>query len=750
VAISLVCGIIEFGLPLEDVLRNGRNGIRQHPPSGEIVVIGIDDKSLERLEKWPWPRRYHGDLALKLDRLGAKRIFFDVDFSSRTSAAEDRALSGALKRLGPKVTLAALVTIDPVTGHQTEVKPLPEFANYVNLANINLNYRRQSMVVELPYAWQWGQGIQTSFAASLAGMSGTSAKLFPLDFSIDLNSIPKVSAADVIEGRVPRSAISGKDVVIGATSQQLGDTFFAPGYGLTFGVFLHVLGAETLRSGIPIDLGWLPAFVVALLISGGVCFGLQRPRWVVAIIAICSLPLLIIPFFLESRLIFIDVIPALLLFGIFAGRIAWLDYRQSNRLQVNTNSVSGLPNLNALREAVIDQSRPLVAVRVKNFAEVVAALPEDQEKILVEQIAMRLSLGRQDGRLYQGDEGIFVWAAEEPVSPAMHDHLDALHALFRSPLVVMGNQFDLTITFGVEAGSARSLVNRLGSALVAADEAASEGVKWKVYDTAKLKDAAWKLSMLSQLDAAIDSGDLWVAYQPKLDLVTRKITGAEALARWTHPEKGPISPLEFISAAEQHDRIEKLTHHVLEKAIAAGAAINARGIPFGISVNLSARLIDEDGLSEMVTGLLRKYAFDPSQLTLEVTETAAISTSASSLEALLELRYMGVQISIDDYGTGLSTLDYLKKIPATEIKIDRSFVQAIDKSHSDRLLVNSTIQLAHSLGQKVVAEGVEEAETLEALVNMGCDVAQGYLIGRPMTFRSIFRQLLTDQKQQAA
>jgi EAL domain-containing protein (putative c-di-GMP-specific phosphodiesterase class I) len=581
-------------------------------------------------------------------------------------------------------------------------------------------------------------------------LTGTSAKLFPLDFSIDLNSIPKVSAVDVIEGRVPRSYISGKDVVIGATSQQLGDTFFAPGYGLTFGVFLHVLGAETLKSGSPIDLGWLPAFLMALLISGGACFGLRRTRWLVATIAICSLPLLVLPFVLESRLIFIDVIPALLLFGIFAGRIAWLDYRQSNRLQVNTNSVSGLPNLNALREAVIDPGRPLVAVRVKNFAEVVAALPEDQEKILVEQIAMRLSLGRQDGRLYQGDEGIFVWAAEEPVSPAMHDHLDALHALFRSPLVVTGNQFDLTITFGVEAGSDRSPANRLGSALVAADEAAAEGMKWKVYDPAKLKEAAWKLSMLSQMDAAIDSGDLWVAYQPKLDLTTRKFVGAEALARWTHPQKGPISPLEFISAAEQHDRIEKLTHHVLDRAIAAGAAINARGIPFGISVNLSARLIGDENLTEMVTGLLRKHDFDPNQLTLEVTETAAISTSATSLEALLELRYLGVQISIDDYGTGLSTLEYLKRIPATEIKIDRSFVQAIERSHSDRLLVNSTIQLAHSLGQKVVAEGVEEAEALETLAQMGCDVAQGYLIGRPMTFRAITRQLLTEQKRSAA
>jgi EAL domain-containing protein (putative c-di-GMP-specific phosphodiesterase class I)/CHASE2 domain-containing sensor protein len=750
VAISLVCGIIKMGAPLEDSLRTGRNWLRQHPASGNIVVVGIDNKSLKKLEKWPWPRHYHGELAEKLGQLGARRIFFDLDFSSRTDPNEDRALARAFQRLNGKVTLAALVAVDPLTNERTEITPLPLFGKHVHLANISLRYGRQSVVWDVPYAWRFGGGTQHTFSAALAAVSGGEAETYPLDYSIDLKSIPHVSAVDVLDDKVSASAIAGRDVVIGATSHQLGDTFFAPGYGFTSGVFLHVLGAETLKSGHPRHLSWFPIYLCALLIAAAACLVMKRAAWSVAVLSGSALSLLLLPLYLESLLIFIDIVPALLLMIIIAGRLALLEFKQSHRLRETTNALSGLPNLNALHQAEIDPYRPLVAGRVQNFPEITSALPAEQEKSLVEQIANRLALGRQNSKLFQGDEGIFVWVAEATVSPELGDQLEALHALFRSPLVVAGQQLDLTMTFGVETGSDRSIANRLGSALVAADEAAAEGAKWKVYDPAKLKDVAWKLSMLSQMDAAIDGGDLWVAYQPKLDLVTRRIIGAEALARWTHPEKGPISPIEFISAAEQHDRIEKLTRHVLERAIAAGAAINARGIPFGVSVNLSAKLIDDRSLAAMVAALLRKYRFEADQLTLEVTETAAINTSNTTLEALLELRCMGVQISIDDYGTGLSTLDYLKRIPATEIKIDRSFVQAFENSRSDRLLVSSTIQLAHSLGQKVVAEGVEEAETLEALARMGCDVAQGYLIGRPMTFRAITRQLFKERKQQAA
>jgi EAL domain-containing protein (putative c-di-GMP-specific phosphodiesterase class I) len=322
--------------------------------------------------------------------------------------------------------------------------------------------------------------------------------------------------------------------------------------------------------------------------------------------------------------------------------------------------------------------------------------------------------------------------------------------MFRNPARVASLPIDLTISFGVELGSSRSLGNRLASALVAADEAAHDGLKWKYHDPESWEDASWKLSMLSQLDTAIDKGEVWVAYQPKLDLASRRIIGAEALARWTHPEKGPIAASEFIAAAEQHDRIGKLTDFVLEKAVAATAAINKRGHEFDIAVNLSARLLTDKGFTLRLSALLARSGLAARHLTLELTETAALTDSGEGLNMIARLRDLGVNIAIDDYGTGLSTLEYLKKIPANEIKIDQSFVKGIADNRSDRLMVQSTIGLAHSLGRKVVAEGVEQRDILDLLIEMGCDIAQGFAVGRPMSLDSLTKRLATDNRRTAA
>jgi diguanylate cyclase len=291
----------------------------------------------------------------------------------------------------------------------------------------------------------------------------------------------------------------------------------------------------------------------------------------------------------------------------------------------------------------------------------------------------------------------------------------------------------------------------LGSALVAAEEAAHDGLKWKVHNPETLEDASWKLSILSQLDSAIDKGEVWIAFQPQLDLKTRKIIGAEALARWTHPEKGPIAASEFVAAAEQHDRIGKLTDFVLEKSVAAAAAINRRGgEPFTIAVNLSARLLTDKQFTMRVAALLARHRLAPQLLTLELTETAALGEAGESLDMLTRLRELGVGISIDDYGTGLSTLNYLKKIPANEIKIDQSFVKSLCDNRSDRLMVQSTVGLAHSLGRKVVAEGVETREILDALAEIDCDIAQGFIIGRPMSLESLTKRLSSDRRRKVA
>jgi len=256
--------------------------------------------------------------------------------------------------------------------------------------------------------------------------------------------------------------------------------------------------------------------------------------------------------------------------------------------------------------------------------------------------------------------------------------------------------------------------------------------------------------MLSQLDSAIDEGQVWVAYQPKLELATNRIVGAEALARWTHPEKGPIAATEFVAAAEQHNRIGKLTDFVLERAVGAAAQINKRGIDFGIAVNLSARLLTDKGFTLRLSALLARHGLAPDRLTLELTETAALTGNGEGVDMIARLRDLGVRISIDDYGTGLSTLEYLKKIPANEIKIDQSFVKGMVDNRSDRLMVQSTIGLAHSLDRKVVAEGVEQREILELLIEMGCDIAQGFAVGRPMSLESLAKRIATDRKRSAA
>jgi EAL domain-containing protein (putative c-di-GMP-specific phosphodiesterase class I) len=163
--------------------------------------------------------------------------------------------------------------------------------------------------------------------------------------------------------------------------------------------------------------------------------------------------------------------------------------------------------------------------------------------------------------------------------------------------------------------------------------------------------------MLSQLDEAIDRGEVWVAYQPKLDITTKQIVGAEALARWTHPEKGPIAASEFVAAAEQHNRIGKLTDFVIEKAIAAASQINKRGIDFDVAVNLSARLLSDKGFTLRLSALLARHGLAPNRLTLELTETAALADSGEALDMINRLRDLGISSAIDDYGTGQSTLE---------------------------------------------------------------------------------------------
>ena len=743
--ISLIAGVVEFGAPLDQVMRIVRNKLLTHPASGEIVIAGIDDYSVQRLGKWPRHEGHYARVVERLDALGARRIFLNVDLSAYPGTNDARRLERALAQSRAQIVLQTRFVMDPIANRRSDILPHPRFARHATLANANAWNDALLGVRQLPYSSTLAGRTVPSLAAALGDQIGHAPGDFPIDYAIDWRSIPVVDAAAVIEGGIARNAVSGKDVIVSTTSRQFGDSYLIPGRGLTPSVFAHVLGGETLRRGDPRTMSWLPplllAFAVALIAT------LWRRATTRILLPVAIAVLLVAPLAFEASLIFVEVVPAIMLLAIVCGGRAWARWRTKT---VGTNPISGLPNLNALRHEEWAHNTALVAARVQNFAEITAALPQQLERTLVGQIVHRIGVGCDNVSIYQGEEGIFAWLVNKSASHSIGDELEALHALFRSPLVVEGRQIDLDISFGVEMSGDRRLANRLGSALVAADEACAEGRRWKAHDPARLEGAEWRLSLLSRLDTAIDSGEIWVAFQPKLDLTTKRICGAEALARWTHPDKGEISPEDFVLAAEQHNRIEKLTAHVLNESMKAAAAINAQGVTFGVSVNLSARLLDNPSIVSTIGGLLSRHKLPPELLTLEVTESAAINSDSSPLDALKKLRLLGLNISLDDYGTGFSTLEYLKKVPANEIKIDKSFVGAMHNSRSDAVMVRSTIDLAHSLDRRVVAEGVERIETLDALAVAGCDVAQGYLIGRPMPLHQLLPWLLSEQTRMVA
>ncbi len=241
-----------------------------------------------------------------------------------------------------------------------------------------------------------------------------------------------------------------------------------------------------------------------------------------------------------------------------------------------------------------------------------------------------------------------------------------------------------------------------------------------------------RLVLMGELRHAINDGHLFLLYQPKVNLRTGRVTGVEALVRWDHPHLGVVPPDQFIALSEHTGLIKPLTLWVLDAALRQRSQWDQDHLEISVAVNLSFRNLQDPQLPDQVALLLQNRGVAPDRLDLEITESTLMADPARAMESLGRLDGMGIKLSIDDFGTGYSSLGYLKKLPVGAIKVDRSFVSGMERSRDDAVIVRSTIDLAHNLGLKVVAEGVESRGVLEKLIALGCDEAQGYHISAPL------------------
>ncbi len=406
--------------------------------------------------------------------------------------------------------------------------------------------------------------------------------------------------------------------------------------------------------------------------------------------------------------------------------------------------LTNLPNRNLLYErleqgfiAGRDNGEPLtlMVMDLDHFKEVNDTLGHQSGDVLLHQVGSRMQGALRENHTVArlgGDEfGLLLPGLdEENAILAARQLLKTLEAPFLIGELPIAARASIGIVcFPKHGEDVDTLMRRADIAMYQAKRSASG---YAIYSSKQDSHNPERLSLMVDLHHAIDNNELFLAYQPKIDLVAGQVVGVEALARWQHPKRGLIPPDQFIPMAERTGFINALTMWGLDAALAQCRTWQEKGLEIPVAVNISARSLQDMNLPDRIGELLKSHEVTPASLELEITESVIMANPTHALEILTRISRMGVALYIDDFGTGYSSLGYLRKLPVNAIKIDKSFVIHMLTEKNDAVIVRSTIDLAHHLGFKVVAEGVEDSDIWDSLVKLGCDIAQGFYMSRPI------------------
>ena len=434
----------------------------------------------------------------------------------------------------------------------------------------------------------------------------------------------------------------------------------------------------------------------------------------------------------------------------FNQMVANIDEREQKILfQAEHDSETGLPNrrkFETLLEEFIaggqEKTMSVAVVTVDRVNEVRNTFGFATWEKLIAQLGPRLrDTTPEAGMVARISTVSFIVALPGLTTAQARGVAERIQAGFDEPLTIDAFTIDSNAHLGIanypeHASSAEALIQRASTAVIQAQTA---GAGIGVYDSERDSNTAERLSLMGDLKRGLGNDEVHFHYQPKIDLTTDTMRQVEALVRWSHPTLGFLPPVDFIGLAEETGHIGYLTAWALEAAIRQCGEWQRQGHAIKVAVNLSAHDLADRTLPFTVARLLKKYQVSPALVALEVTESAVMKNPELAIAVLDELRRMQLTLSIDDYGTGYSSMSYLKKLPVHELKIDRSFVLNLASSPQDQILVRSTIEMAHSLGLTVTAEGVEDAASADVLRGFGCDMAQGYYFSRPLPIGDLDR-----------
>lgn len=744
--ISLCIAIGFAQAPVSRTLENGlRAAIAQistNEASGKLHIVEVDAQSVAAAKSWPWTRDHYARLIRQLDAAGARSIVFDIAFSSPSSPEGDAAFAQAIAEIDTPVMLPTFTQgATENSRRRLDDLPIPMFRENVSLVSASVLPDTDARVRRMVFGTVTDGLPRPSMSAQIAGVSGAAHTSFPIDYSIDPASIPRHSFAAVENGAFDKASVAGRNIIVGATAVELGDRYGVPIHGVIPGVTIQALAAETLLAGAPLEFGWIPLVLLALPLAYMMAQTRNYGQVGLALAGSFAFVIGLQAFAYHGGRIFADGVPALVLLAVVGLSQVLRIARVQLREKALTDSESGLPNALAFANASHADGQWVATAFVKQFDSIQSVLGKEEIGRFVRRLAERIQTVTGVQTVYRADTRMIAWV-HEGEHGALIDQFTRIEKALLKPLEIAGRRVDVGVCFGIASE------NNLAAASRAASEAQSQGKLWHAHEDAEAAMVEQRVSLMGELDDAIEAGHISVVYQPKLRLSTDRVESVEALVRWHHPERGFLRPDHFIPLAEESNRIEPLTLYVLRKTIEDLRDWCEKGAIISAAVNISAKLISSDSFMSAAERIVRATGVPRDRLIFEVTESATMSDPETAVRNLERFRELGIAISMDDYGTGQSTLSYLQLLPLTELKIDRAFVEHAHVERSDALLVRSTIQLAHSLGLRVVGEGVEVAECLDFLREAGCDYVQGYFVSKPISAEELFPLLtIADEAQ---
>lgn len=727
---AVICGLLgAIGIfePLSLALSVLQSKAMVKPVSGDIVVVGIDSPSIEKIGRWPWPRDKQAELIKSIDSYGPKAIYIDIGYQGTTSPSADRALREALTTTKAKTKIVALANLENdrvlrlLYSHRAAVgstKSVSVYAPYL-----------LGHILEIPTSVSTKRGLIPSMAADIAGWKGTATENFKLDYGYNVSSIPAFSAKDIFEHTVNPGELKGKTVILGATDKTQNDVHLMPGNGKQPGVYFQVLGAETLKNGIPLEWGWMPFFLFALLICAAQLtrFGLRYSK------PICWAGLITILGASSGMAIWHvgnDPFPAMTLIGITGIFIA----RQKTALRRSQrNEETGFSDMTGYMVEEVVSNALFIAATIHRPEARRGYILDSDDLNIIRAVGQRLSSVLDERQLTHNNNMQFVWEMPSIATSTLAAHMEGLRQLFVEPLNIDGRKIDVDIFFGVDRDVNSNVKLRAERALSASAEARDNQTTFKITTTSAY-GAHLESKFAEEFAAAVPNGDIQILFRAHHNLGNNLIRSAEATIGWVHPAYGQISPARLFGLARQTGNLYNVSLFLCQQAAHFSARLAKISPGFTVAAKISVDILLDPNFKPAMLSIAAAEQCRPSDIIFDIVDIHAFVADDAARLAIHNLQVAGFRVGIGNFGITSSDIDLLRLFEPDEIFLAASFSAELLGSTSNQIFAEGALRIAQASDIISTADDVEDRAVLAQLRRRGCDRCKGKALSMPMNF----------------